>query len=43
MRVPDSPENRAHFGGQRGRSGDFGDPLARIVTLMALRTRQLSR
>ncbi len=42
VRVPDSPENRAHFGGQRHRSGDSGYPLARIVTLMALRTHQLA-
>ncbi len=42
VRVPDSPENRAHFGGQRGRSGDSGYPLARVVTLMALRTHQLA-
>jgi hypothetical protein len=38
----DSAENRAHFGGQRGRSGDSGYPLARVVTLMALRTHQLA-
>jgi hypothetical protein len=42
VRVPDSPENRAHFGGQRGRSGDSGYPLVRMVTLMALRTHQLA-
>lgn len=42
VRVPDSPENRAHFGGQRGRSGDSGYPLVRTVTLMALRTHQLA-
>lgn len=41
-RVPDSPENREHFGGQRGRSGDSGYPLARIVTLMTLRTHLLA-
>lgn len=43
-RVPDSPENRAHFGSQDaglGR-GTGGYPLARIVTLMALRTHQLA-
>jgi hypothetical protein len=42
VRVPDSPENRAHFGGQRHRSGDSGYPLARVATLMALRTHQLA-
>lgn len=42
VRVPDSAENRAHFGGQLGRSGDSGYPLARVVTLMALRTHQLA-
>jgi hypothetical protein len=39
VRVPDSQENRDHFGGQRGRDGGFsGYPLARVVTLMALRS-----
>jgi len=39
VRVPDSPENRAHFGGQSGRDrGESGYPIARVVTLMALRT-----
>jgi hypothetical protein len=38
IRVPDSPENRAHFGGQYSRRGDPGYPSARVVTLMALRT-----
>jgi hypothetical protein len=42
VRVPDSLENRACFGGQQGRSGDSGYPLARVVTLMALRTHQLA-
>lgn len=37
-RVPDSPENREHFGGQRGPQGDSAYPVARIVTLMTLRT-----
>jgi hypothetical protein len=39
-RVPDSPENRAHFGSQGAGAGRgvSGYPLARIVTLMALRS-----
>lgn len=41
-RVPDSPENREHFGGQRGRSGDSGYPLVRIATLMTLRAHLLA-
>lgn len=44
VRVPDSPENRAHFGGHSGGSkrGDSGYPLVRIVTLMALRTHMVA-
>ena len=39
VRVPDSQENRDHFGGQRGRDSGFsGYPLVRVVTLMALRS-----
>jgi hypothetical protein len=39
VRVPDSPENRDHFGGQGGRNGESsGYPLVRVVTLMALRS-----
>lgn len=39
MRVPDSDENRAFFGGQDGRrDSDSGYPLMRIVVLMALRS-----
>jgi len=38
LRVADSPENRAHFGGPTGPRGDSGYPLVRIVTLMALRS-----
>jgi Insertion element 4 transposase N-terminal/Transposase DDE domain len=39
VRVPDSKENREHFGSQRGREETLsGYPLARIVTLMALRS-----
>lgn len=43
-RVPDSPENRLHFGSQSagGERGTSGYPLVRIVTLMALRTHQLA-
>ena len=43
LRVPDSPENRAHFGGQNTRwDGTSGYPLARLVTLMALRSHVLA-
>ena len=39
IRVPDSQENRRHFGSQRGREETLsGYPLARLVTLMALRS-----
>lgn len=38
LRVPDSADNRATFGGHRGRkgSGESGYPLVRVVVLMAL-------
>jgi hypothetical protein len=43
VRVPDSDENRAHFGGQNTRwNGESGYPLARLVTLMALRSHVLA-
>lgn len=44
MRVPDSPENRAEFGGQRagGGRGDSGYPMVRVVAAMALRSHVLS-
>lgn len=43
VRVPDSDENRAHFGGQDTRwDGTSGYPLARLVTLMALRSHILA-
>ena len=43
LRVPDSTENRAHFGGQDTRwDGTSGYPLARLVTLMALRSHLLA-
>ncbi len=40
VRVPDSDENRAHFGGQSAdaKRGASGYPLLRAVTLMALRS-----
>jgi transposase IS4-like protein/DDE family transposase len=40
VRVPDSPENRAHFGDHSagGERGVSGYPIVRLVTLMALRT-----
>jgi Insertion element 4 transposase N-terminal/Transposase DDE domain len=44
MRVPDSPENRAEFGGQRAGSGrgESGYPMVRVVAAMALRSHVLS-
>lgn len=43
VRVPDSPANRAHFGGHPAGSGDgeSGYPLARVVALMELRSHLL--
>jgi len=39
LRIPDSDENREHFGGQKGRwDGISGYPLVRLVTVMALRS-----
>jgi hypothetical protein len=38
LRVADSTENRAHFGGTKGERGDSGYPLVRIAALMALRS-----
>jgi hypothetical protein len=38
LRVADSDENRAHFGGPSGARGDSGYPLVRIAALMALRS-----
>lgn len=39
VRIPDSQENRQHFGGPKLRhDGQSGYPLARVVTLMALRS-----
>jgi hypothetical protein len=43
VRIPDSVENRAHFGGQDTRwESTSGYPLARMVTLMALRSHILA-
>jgi len=43
LRVPDSPENRTHFGGQNTRwDSTSGYPLARLATLMALRSHILA-
>jgi hypothetical protein len=43
LRVPDTEENRAHFGGQTGRKGsESGYPMARVVALMVLRSHLLA-
>lgn len=44
LRVADTPANRAYFGGQAAPAGrgDSGYPLARVVALMALRSRLLA-
>ena len=43
LRVPDTPENREHFGGQSGRQGsESGYPMARVVALMVLRSHLLA-
>lgn len=42
MRVADSPENRAAFGGQRSQRGECGYPQVRVVAMMALRSHILS-
>ena len=41
LRVPDSDENRAHFGLAKGARGESGYPLARFVALMAVRSHML--
>lgn len=41
LRVADSEENRAAFGGQSTHRGESGYPLVRLVVLMALRSRVL--
>lgn len=38
LRVPDSPDNREHFGGTHTHRGPSGYPLCRLVALMALRS-----
>lgn len=44
LRVPDSPDNRRHFGSHSagGGRGTSGYPLVRLVTLMALRSHLLA-
>ena len=44
MRVPDSPENRAEFGGSRNGAGrgESGYPMVRVVAAMALRSHVLA-
>jgi hypothetical protein len=43
LRVPDTLENREHFGGQSGRKAtESGYPMARIVALMVLRSHVLA-
>jgi len=42
LRVPDSPENRAHFGGHRGRHGDSSYPLMRLVLLLDVASRKVT-
>jgi len=42
LRVPDSPENRAEFGGAGGGRGESGYPLVRVVAAMALRSHILA-
>ena len=44
LRVPDSEENRRHFGGQSGGAvhGESGYPLVRLVALMVLRSHLLA-
>lgn len=42
VRIPDSPENREHFGAAGSRDSTSGYPLVRLVTLMALRSHILA-
>jgi len=44
LTVPDTPENRAEFGGQwcGEQKGDSGYPMVRVLALMALRTHVLA-
>jgi len=41
LRVPDSPANRAHFGGHPAGHGESAYPLARVVALLELRSHLL--
>jgi hypothetical protein len=38
LRVADSTQNRAYFGGAEGRNGESGYPLARLAALMSVRS-----
>jgi len=43
VRIPDTPENRATFGGQKSRDGtESGYPMVRITVLMVLRSHLLA-
>jgi hypothetical protein len=42
LRLPDSDANREHFGCHTGVRGESGYPMARLVTLMALRSHLLA-
>jgi hypothetical protein len=42
IRLPDSDANREHFGYAAGSRGESGYPMARLVTLMALRSHLLA-
>ncbi len=42
LRVPDTPENRQHFGLAGGGRGESGYPLLRLVAVMALRSHLLA-
>jgi hypothetical protein len=42
LRIADSPENRAVYGGQHTHRGESGYPSVRIVAMMALRSHVLS-
>ncbi|HTP27626.1 MAG TPA: IS4 family transposase [Anaeromyxobacteraceae bacterium] len=42
LRLPDSDANREHFGCHSGTRGESGYPMARLVTLMALRSHLLA-
>jgi len=42
LRLPDSDANREHFGGSASQRGGSGYPMARLVTLMALRSHLLA-